>query len=368
MVGNASTSAPHLPPPLSGKAKRRTFPADTTAEYGFPEDVEEEEWRLAADEADDSAVRRAAALGAGAAQVEKAAAQGGDVAAAVAAARAQAEALAASVPLVHAGPAPISPLVGPLCARRIEGESVHSLMLVVAGAASMHTRQEHAAAEAAVEAVRAGHGVAAAAADAAEGIRGMGRSGTASAATAALNSTGSSSSRTIGGAAASSKSTGRASITSSTGSSGVGGVGGVGGGSRKRRGAATSTVLTKGDFFGGSTLLSKRYKLAARAEVTASARTAMAVVMLLPRATILRWCRLLPNYASKLAQWYEEGAGVDGGAMRRAMFDDMATNAAAASKSARASMNLRPASSAASSHNDEDSAALDEWFFGAMDA
>lgn len=353
MADSAAASVPILPPPLSCKSRRRTPPADTRAEHGYPEDVEEEEWRLAADEADDSAVRRAAALGAGAARVEQAAAGQAPekTAAAVAAAQAEAEALAAAVPLVHAGPPPVSPLVGPLCERRIEGEAVHSLMLVVAGAASMHTRQEHAAAEAAVEAVRGGSSAAEAAVEAAEGIRGSGDGGTATMAQAALAGT--------GGAAA------RGSSASSAGS---GRSPSKGGG--KRRSGPTSTVLTKGDFFGGSTLLSKQYKLAARAEVTASARTAMAVVMLLPRATILRWCRLLPNYASKLAHWYEEGAGVDGGAIRRAMFDDMASNAAAASRTARASVNLIPATPATSGDQGKADAdmVLDEWFFGAMDA
>jgi len=336
-VGPASAVAA---PPLSCRAVRRAGAAlggergaGGTPGAAFPEDVEEEEWRMAADETADSAVRRAAAVGAGAAVVEAAAAAGGDAADAAA----RAAALLSTLPLVHAGPEPTSPLGGLLCQRRLEGEDMHSLLLVLSGSASLHVSQEHAAADAAVAAVRAGCGMAEAASRAADGARG-----------AEAEKWGVAAAPAQGGAASGAKGRAGSRPRARQGSK------------PPRQGRSASTVLTRGDFSGGSTLLSHKHRLAARAEVSASSRSGLAVLAQLPRSVILRWCASVPGARERLATWYHEGPQAAGAEATEPEFAAMGAGAqAAAAEAARAGTGGAGSSDAANG-------ALDEWFFGGM--
>lgn len=239
---------------------------------------------------------------------------------------------------------------------------MHSLLLVLAGAASLHVRQELAAADAAVKAVQAGVPPALAAARAAAGARGKSLLATAASASAsaATSKTPASAPPAGRGRRAGRSSSGRSLPTTGPAAQRQG-----------RRPGNSSTVLTRGDFSGGSTLLSRHHRLAARAEVTASARSSMAVMALLPRATIIRWCKTVPGGQARLAQWFEKGAAAMGSDRSGPAFDTMAAAAAATTAAEARTVSEAQAAraaerQAAKAKGADSGESLDEWFFGGM--
>jgi hypothetical protein len=207
-----------------------------------------------------------------------------------------------------AGPQPTAPLVSHLCRRRISGEAMHSLMVIGTGSVSLHLRQEQSAVVTAREAIQAGLSLEKAAAIA------SGESDEAIPVQPRKLRVKSKSAQNV------------------------------------------STILSRGDIFGGSTLLTKLHTHAARSELTVSSKSAMAVVLLLGRSTILRWRKTLPNSSPvRLRQWYSRGMEVFGSRTSLPIFESMDLGLSADSKRA-----LSPSLSS------DERAALDQWFFGSM--